>query len=84
MAGMESFQQSLLNTSFPSRRNRASNSQGFHHAVVIGVPLAEYCGAYESKRVNAMTSEMEPLRSSVIRTAAAAEYVRDGAADTRE
>lgn len=81
---MESFQQSLLNTSLPNRLNRANNNHGFHHELVAVAPFGRYCGAYESRRVNATTREIEPLSSSVTRTAAAAEYVCDGAADTRE
>ena len=81
---MDNFQQSLRNTSFPNRLNRASNNHGFHQWLVTVAPFGRYCGAYESRRVNATTREIEPLRSSVTRTAAAAEYVCEGAAETRE
>ena len=81
---MESFQQSLLNTSLPSRLNLDNQTHGLSSEVDDCWPSGWYWGAYESSLEKATTSEMEPLRSSVIRTAAAAEYVRDGAADTRE
>jgi hypothetical protein len=37
-----------------------------------------------SVRVNAIISEMSPLRISLIRTAVAAEYIRDEGVETRE
>lgn len=76
IAGIDNFQQSGRNTSLPSRRKRYNSAWGFH---IDGLGWPE-----QSRRVKATTRDMEPLSSSVMSTAAAAEYVSDGAADTRE
>jgi hypothetical protein len=72
---MDNFQQSALKTSLPSLRNRETTLRGLSGEPELGAA---------STRMNAMASEMLPLRSSFMRTAAAAEYALDGSVETRE
>lgn len=82
MAGIDSFQQSGLNTSLHNFRSRLATPLLPAGYGACAMSYMEACP--ESNRVNAMTSEMSPLRISFIRTAVAAEYMRDGGVETRE
>jgi hypothetical protein len=78
---MESFQQSGLKTSLPNREHRRKKRRGLH-----GAPAFAECAESrdESTLANAIASEMEPFRSSLTRTAAAAEYASEEGRETRE
>ena len=80
MAGIESFQQSGLKISLHNLCSRATTP-------LLPAGSDACVRSYmepTSVRINAMASEINPLKSSFIRTAVAAEYVRDEEAETRE
>ena len=75
IAGIESFQQSGLKISRDMRRQMPPDNRRLDD---WGVK------AFVSRRYIAMTSDMEPLRSSLMKTADAAEYWRDVGIVVRE
>lgn len=86
---MDNFQQSDLKTSFPTILHRSRNTLGLSGELAkwfeSGEGRTKVCGDEVGRtRANAMSSEMRPLRSSVARTADAAEYAREGGIETRE
>lgn len=89
MAGIDSFQQSALKTSFQRRLMRADTKRGVNHGVgydvVWEMSLYDAWGSDgSSMREKAINREMPPLSSSFIKTAVAAEYAREGGVETRE
>jgi hypothetical protein len=86
---MDNFQQSGRKTSFPRILHRSRNTLGLRGELARRLESGEgrtkaCCEEFGRTRINAISSDMRPLRSSVARTADAAEYARDGGIETRE
>lgn len=87
IAGIESFQQSGLKISlhnFLARWMNEDSCQDTFDSRSLGVKGGGATEELTSTRVYAMISEMVPFRISFIRTAVAAEYVREDGVDTLE
>jgi len=85
---MDNFQQSGRKTSFPRILHRSKKTLGLRGELArrpeSGEGRKACCEEFGRTRINAISSDMRPFRSSVARTADAAEYARDGGIETRE
>jgi len=80
MAGIESFQQSGLKIS-PQRSENADHQR---KGVLVGFRRVKGWWLRTGDLKKAMTKDIEPLRSSLRRTAVAGEYASEVGIETRE